>query len=78
MDFEDAKKVFEGITLEIPDMRHDYGELRVNCYGYLNERLVVVGYVQRGAVRHVFSMRKANDREQTRIAPHFRLRLQKD
>ena len=32
-------------------------------------RMVVVGYTPRGADRHVFSMRKANAREQARIAP---------
>jgi hypothetical protein len=31
--------------------------------------MVVVGYTPRGADRHVFSMRKANDREKTHIAP---------
>jgi uncharacterized DUF497 family protein len=30
---------------------------------------VVVGFVQRGELRHVFSMRKANARETTRLAP---------
>jgi uncharacterized DUF497 family protein len=39
----------------------------------LNDRLVVVGYTKRGAERHVFSMRKANDREQARLAPYFGL-----
>jgi uncharacterized DUF497 family protein len=29
---------------------------------------VVVGYTPRGADRHIFSMRKANEREKTRIA----------
>jgi hypothetical protein len=33
------------------------------CFGTLEARMVVVGYVQRGNARHVFSMRKANDRE---------------
>jgi uncharacterized DUF497 family protein len=33
--------------------------------------LVVVGYTPRGAVRHVFSMRKANDREKAHFAPYF-------
>jgi len=32
----------------------------------------VVGYVPRGASRHIFSMRKANDREQERLAAHFK------
>jgi len=36
-------------------------------------RLVVIGYTSRGAVRHVFSMRKANDREKARLTPFFGL-----
>jgi len=59
------------MTLEVEDTRKDYGEARIICYGYLEDRLVVVGYTPRGAVRHVFSMRKANAREQARIAPLF-------
>jgi uncharacterized protein len=69
LDFEDAKLVFAGVTLEVEDTRKDYGEPRIICYGLLAGRLVVVGYTPRGAARHVFSMRKANAREQTRIAP---------
>ena len=69
LDFEDAEIVFSGPTLEIEDTRKDYGEVRVICYGLLAGRLVVVGYTPRGADRHVFSMRKANAREQARIAP---------
>jgi uncharacterized protein len=69
LDFEDAKFVFAGVTLEVEDTRQDYGEARIICYGYLAGRLVVVGYTPRGAARHVFSMRKANAREQARIAP---------
>jgi uncharacterized DUF497 family protein len=69
LDFADAKVVFEGITLEVEDTRRDYGETRMICYGYLAGRMVVVGYTPRGAARHVFSMRKANEREQSKIAP---------
>jgi uncharacterized DUF497 family protein len=68
-DFADAEIVFAGVTLEIEDKRQDYGESRVICYGLLLGRMVVVGYTPRGADRHVFSMRKANEREQNRIAP---------
>ena len=67
--FEDAAIVFEGVTLEVEDMRKDYGETRIICYGYLMGRMVVVGYTPRGEARHVFSMRKANAREEARIAP---------
>jgi uncharacterized DUF497 family protein len=73
LDFEDSVWVFEGTTLEVEDERKDYGERRLICYGLLQGRLVVIGYTPRGGVRHIFSMRKANDREQTRLAPSFGL-----
>ena len=55
--------------MEIEDTRKDYGETRIICYGHLEGRMVVVGYVPRGKGRHIFSMRKANEREQARLAP---------
>ena len=69
LDFADAALVFSGVTLEIEDTRRNYGEPRIICYGRLGGRMVVVGYTLRGADRHIFSMRKANEREQARIAP---------
>ncbi|MGI4859125.1 MAG: BrnT family toxin [Janthinobacterium lividum] len=71
LDFLDASLVFEGCTVEIVDDRWDYGETRILCFGHLRDRLVVVGYVQRGAVRHIFSMRKANEREKRALAGKF-------
>jgi uncharacterized DUF497 family protein len=71
LNFEDAAVVFAGTTLEIEDTRKDYGEVRMICHGYLQERLVVIGYAPRGEERHVFSMRKANAREKKRIAPRL-------
>ena len=73
LDFRDAPEVFKGVTVEVDDERKDYGERRVLCFGLLGGRLVVVGYTPRGAVRHIFSMRKANDREQTRLASYLGL-----
>jgi uncharacterized DUF497 family protein len=69
LDFEDAALVFAGATFEVEDDRRDYGETRIVCFGLLRDRMVVIGYTTRGAARHVFSMRNANDREQARIAP---------
>ena len=69
LDFADAAIVFAGVTVEIEDTRKNYGETRIICYGLLEDRMVVVGYTPRGADRHIFSMRKANDREKARIAP---------
>ena len=57
------------ITTGVPSSGNNYGEKRVICYGLLAGRVVVVGYTPRGADRHVFSMRKANEREKARIAP---------
>jgi uncharacterized DUF497 family protein len=71
LDFADAGIVFKGVTVEVEDTRKDYGEKRIICYGYLAARMVVVGYVPRGTDRHVFSMRKANEREQGKIAKLF-------
>ena len=71
LDFADAALVFAGITLEVEDSRKKYGEPRIICYGYLEKRLVVVGYTPRGEDRHIFSMRKANDREKARVAPRL-------
>lgn len=73
LDFVDAVVVFDGLTVEVEDTRKDYGEKRIICYGLLAGRMVVVGYTPRGTVRHIFSMRKANDREHTRLAPYFGL-----
>ena len=71
LDFEDAPEVFRGVTVEIDDVRKDYGERRIICFGLLEGRLVVVGYTPRGSTRHVFSMRKANGREKARLASYF-------
>lgn len=71
LDFMDASLVFAGTTVEIDDTRKNYGERRIICYGLLAGRIVVVGYTPRGTARHVFSMRKANDREKARLASYF-------
>jgi uncharacterized protein len=73
LNFADAEIVFAGVTVEVEDTRRDYGETRIICYGLLEGRMVVVGYVPRSASRHIFSMRKANGREQERLAPYFEI-----
>lgn len=66
--------MFAGVTFEVEDTRKEYGETRIICFGLLKDRMVVVGYVPRGADRHIFSMRKANDREKARIAPLLKVK----
>jgi uncharacterized protein len=67
LDFADAEEVFAGKALNIPDERRDYGERRIVTVGLLRGRMVIVVWTPRGNGRHVFSMRKANDREKTRF-----------
>jgi uncharacterized DUF497 family protein len=72
--FEDAAEVFAGVTFDDPDLRRDYGELRIITIGVLRGRVMVVVWTPRGEARHsasktrvnaliVISMRKANERE---------------
>jgi uncharacterized DUF497 family protein len=32
LGFEDAVLVFKGVTVEVEDLRKDYGERRIICY----------------------------------------------
>lgn len=73
LDFADAASIFAGVTVEFEDLCKDYGERRIICFGLLADRMVVVGYTPRGAERHIFSMRKANAREQDRLSPYFEI-----
>ncbi len=71
VDFLDAELVFAGTKIEGPDLRFDYGEVRMITVGHLRGRMMVVVWTQRGEARHVISMRKANDREQACFGQRF-------
>jgi len=51
-----------------PDTRFDYGEARMSALGYIGTRLYAVTFVDRGAIRRVINLRKANKREEKRYA----------
>ena len=63
LDFRDAEKVFQGITLTAEDNRQDYGEKRFISLGLLEDMVVVVVYTARREKIRIISMRKANQRE---------------
>ncbi|MBS3965142.1 MAG: BrnT family toxin [Methylomonas sp.] len=63
VDFDDAERVFDGLTLDWEDNRKDYGETRTITIGHLQGRMMVIVWTLRGGVRPNISMRKANDRE---------------
>ena len=48
------------------DTRHSYGEPRMAGYAFIGQRLYGVVFVDRGDVRRVISLRKANQREVNR------------
>jgi len=72
LDMARAGEVFDGPTLTVEDDRRDYGEPRFLTIGFLAGRMVVLAWTEREARRRIISMRKANDREQTRYASRFR------
>lgn len=51
-----------------PDRRRDYGETRMIGYAPIGARLFCVVFTDRGDVRRVISLRKANEREVKRYA----------
>lgn len=50
--------------IERADIRYVYGEDRMTAIGYIGTRLHVAVFVDRGPVRRVISLRKANKREE--------------
>ena len=68
LDFASAGEVFGGVHFTRADGRKNYGEPRFITAGHLSSRMVVVVWTPRGSIRHIISMRKANDREQKRFA----------
>lgn len=67
IDFADSGDVFSGKTLDQIDNRRDYGEERIVTVGRLRGRMVIIVWTPRGDTRHIISMRKANEREQSRF-----------
>ena len=53
---------FTTATFETDD-RADYGEVRINAIGFINQRLHHLTYTLRGETIRVISLRKANNRE---------------
>lgn len=67
LDFAQAGQVFAGKHLTLEDSREDYDEQRFQTAGLLDGRMVVLVWTPRGKARRIISMRKANEREITKI-----------
>jgi uncharacterized DUF497 family protein len=58
--------VFSGDTVTVIDDRFDYGEVHRISAGFLESRMVVIVWTQRGTSRHVIPMRYCHDKEEKR------------
>lgn len=68
LDFTRCGEVFAAPHDTRQDTRQAYGEARWVTTGFLDGRMVVVVWTDRGGARRIVSLRKANDREQARYA----------
>jgi uncharacterized DUF497 family protein len=63
LDFARAGEVFSQTIHTFPDLRQSYGESRFITLGFLDGRLTVMVWTQRGSRKRIISMRNANERE---------------
>ena len=64
--FEDARKIFDGFTLDRIDDRFDYGEERTISIGMLaGVAILTVVHTDRDGVCRIISARPAKDKERT-------------
>jgi uncharacterized DUF497 family protein len=64
VDFAEIEDFNWADAVRFVDERQDYGEVRFVALGYLNDRLYVCVYTQRGHHYRIISLRKANRREE--------------
>lgn len=63
LPFERAADFEFATALRFIDRRHNYGEVRHVAFGYLDERLHVLCFIETETGIRVISFRKANSRE---------------
>ncbi|VCU69144.1 hypothetical protein PIGHUM_01204 [Pigmentiphaga humi] len=68
MPLDEARSFEWADALVRKDDRFEYGEDRMSAIGYIGNRLHVVVYVDRGNIRRIISLRKANKREERQYA----------
>ena len=61
--FEYAARIFSGSTLEKPDNRREYGEVRIQAIGRVINDILFVVYTDRSDAHHIISARLASRKE---------------
>lgn len=64
IDFATAQLIWDGFVFERIDARRQYGEVRYQAFGAVNDRILTVIFTWRGENRRIISARRANLREQ--------------
>jgi uncharacterized DUF497 family protein len=67
----DAEKVFAGRKATFVSDRSDYGDVRLLTVGWLNERMVLMVWTERGEDRHIISMRYCHAKEAEKLIRRF-------
>lgn len=70
VEFQTAKRIFEGPVLTRPDTRRDYGEARHISVGHVGPAVLVVAYTRRGASLRLISARPASRKERKAYHEH--------
>jgi uncharacterized DUF497 family protein len=73
LDFEDAPKVFAGLTLTRVDERRDYNETRYQTYGLLDDEVVMLVWTERETSRRIISSRQCSRKSALPNEPPSRL-----
>jgi uncharacterized DUF497 family protein len=63
IDFTTASLIWNGHVMERIDNRRNYGEVRFQAFGVVNDHVLTVIYTWRGETRRIISARRANVRE---------------
>lgn len=64
IDFADLDDFFDGDRFTFEDQRQNYGEIRLVSFGFLNDRVIAVVYVERGKAMRIISARKTSKNEE--------------
>lgn len=77
ISFETAKRIFDGPIFSVIDDRFDYGEVRRNSIGLIEDVLfLMVTHTDRSGVTRIISARPAKRKERERYAEEIRKRAE--
>jgi hypothetical protein len=71
LPFDLAVVLFDSPTAEWVDERRDYGETRMLAIGVVGDLVLLCIYTDRGPVRRIISLRRANRRERDAYRARF-------